>query len=208
MSEQARPPKLRLLVGVDLTEQSRIAFSRAVELARACGGSLTLMHVTSDLLPPKLVDAHDSYARDVLEEHVLKARAEGVSEVAQMIVYGRDYEQLIEQACKDQSDLIVVGRHRPASLVQDMLGTTVDRVLRLGGHSGARGAAQGRASLQLGSRRRRLLAGITPRAGAGGPLVSAGAHRGGDRLREPAALAARRRRRCPAIGGGDASTGA
>ena len=133
MSEQARPPKLRLLVGVDLTEQSRIAFSRAVELARACGGSLTLMHVTSDLLPPKLVDAHDSYARDVLEEHVLKARAEGVGQVAQMIVYGRDYEQLIEQACKDQSDLIVVGRHRPASLVQDMLGTTVDRVLRLGG---------------------------------------------------------------------------
>ena len=133
MSEQERPPKLRLLVGIDLTERSRVAFSRAVELARAVDGPLTLVHVTSDLFPPKLVDEHDSYARDVLEEHVLKARAEGVSEVAQAILYGRDYEQLIEQARKDRSDLIVVGRHRPASLVQDMLGTTVDRVLRLGG---------------------------------------------------------------------------
>ena len=133
MSEQERPPKLRLLVGIDLTDRSRIAFSRAVELARAGGGPLTLVHVTSDLFPPELVNEHNSYARDVLEEHVLKARAEGVSEVAQAILYGRDYEKLIEQARKDQSDLIVVGRHRPASLVQDMLGTTVDRVLRLGG---------------------------------------------------------------------------
>jgi nucleotide-binding universal stress UspA family protein len=133
MSEHPRTPRLRLLVGVDLTKRSRSAFSRAVELARVGGGSLTLVHVTSDLLPPKLVDEHDSYARDVLGEHVLKAQAEGVSEVVQAIVYGRDYEQLIEQARKDQSDLIVVGRHQPASLVQDMLGTTVDRVLRLGG---------------------------------------------------------------------------
>jgi nucleotide-binding universal stress UspA family protein len=132
MSEHPSTPRLRLLVGVDLTERSRSAFSRAVELARA-GGSLTLVHVTSDLVPPKLVEEHDSYARDVLGEHVLKAQAEGVSEVAQAIVYGRDYEQLIEQARKDQSDLIVVGRHQPASLVQDMLGTTVNRVLRLGG---------------------------------------------------------------------------
>ena len=133
MSEHPSTPRLRLLVGVDLTERSRSAFSRAVELARASGGSLTLVHVTSDLLPPKLVDEHDSYARDLLGEHVLKAQAEGVSEVVQAIVYGRDYEQLIEQARKDESDVIVVGRHRPASLVQDMLGTTVDRVLRLGG---------------------------------------------------------------------------
>ena len=133
MSEPARVPQLRLLVGIDLTERSRNAFSRAVRLASAGGGSLALVHVTSELLPQKLLAAHDSYARDVLEEHVLKARAEGVGRVEQSIVYGRDYEQLIEQAKKDRTDLIVVGRHRSSSVLQDMLGTTVDRVLRLGG---------------------------------------------------------------------------
>lgn len=133
MSEYPRVPQLRLLVGIDLTERSRNAFSRAVQLASASGGSVALVHVTSELLPQKLLAAHDGYARDVLEEHVLKARADGVAQVEQSIVYGRDYEQLIEQAKKDRSDLIVVGRHRSSSVLQDMLGTTVDRVLRLGG---------------------------------------------------------------------------
>jgi nucleotide-binding universal stress UspA family protein len=50
-----------------------------------------------------------------------------------VIVHGREYEQSIEQARKDQCDLIVLGRHRPSSALQDILGTTVDRVLRLGG---------------------------------------------------------------------------
>jgi universal stress protein E len=131
MSEPARAVQLRVLVGIDLSERSRNALSRAVQLTHA-GGSLTLVHVTSDAFPQKLVAAHDSYARDVLEEHVLKARAEGVGQVVQMIAYGRDYEQLIEQARKDRADLIVLGRHRPSSALQDMLGTTVDRVLRLG----------------------------------------------------------------------------
>ncbi len=133
MSEPAGAPQLRGLVGIDLSERSRNAFSRALQLAHAGGGSLTLVHVTSDAFPQQLVAAHDSYARGVLEEHVLKARADGVGQVAQLIVYGRDYEQLIEQARKDRSDLIVVGRHRPSSVLQDVLGTTVDRVLRLGG---------------------------------------------------------------------------
>jgi len=133
MSEPVRAVQLRILVGIDLSERSRNALSRAVQLAHAGAGSLALVHVTSDAFPQKLVAAHDSYARDVLEEHVLKARAEGVGQVVQMIAYGRDYEQLIEQARKDRSDLIVLGRHRSSSVLQDMLGTTVDRVLRLGG---------------------------------------------------------------------------
>jgi len=133
MSESARVPQLRILVGIDLSERSRNAFSRAVQLAHAGDGSLTLIHVTSDLFPQELMAEHDGYVRDVLEERVLKARAEGLGQVAQMIVHGRDYQQLIEQARKDRSDLIVVGQHRPSSVLQDMLGTTVDRVLRLGG---------------------------------------------------------------------------
>ena len=133
MGAQVNGPQLRLLVGVDLTERSRNAFSRALVLAGAGGGSLTLLHVTSAELPQKLVAAHDSFATDVLEEHTLRARAEGVGSIAKVIAHGRDYEMIIEQARKDDSDLIILGTHRPSSVLQDMLGTTVDRVLRLGG---------------------------------------------------------------------------
>lgn len=133
MSKQGRAPQLRLLVGIDLTERSRNAFSRAVELARSSGGGLTLLHVTSDDFPQKLAAAHDTFATDVLEEHALKARAEGVGSVVQVLAHGRDYEKIIEQARKDASDLIVLGTHRPSSMLQDMLGRTADRVLRFGG---------------------------------------------------------------------------
>ena len=50
-----------------------------------------------------------------------------------MLARGRDFEGLIEEARKAKADLVVIGTHRPSSLVQDMLGTTADRVLRHGG---------------------------------------------------------------------------
>jgi len=132
MSDQAPPSKLRVLVGIDLTERSRNAFSRAVELARSRGAALTILHVTSDALPAQVATAHDTFATDVLRDLVSKAQAGGVANATQVLVRGRDYETIIEQAHKDNSSLIVIGTHRPSSIIQDMLGTTADRVLRYG----------------------------------------------------------------------------
>ena len=132
MSDLAAPSQLRVLVGIDLTDRSRNAFSRAVEMARSRGAALTLLHVTSDALPHQVATAHDTFATDVLCDLVSKAQAEGVANVTQVLVRGRDYETIIEQARKDNASLIVIGTHRPSSVIQDMLGTTADRVLRYG----------------------------------------------------------------------------
>lgn len=132
MSDQAASSQLRVLVGIDLTERSRNAFSRAVEMAQSRGAALTLLHVTSDALPAQVATAHDTFAADVLHDLVAKAHTEGVANVAQVLVRGRDYETIIEQARTDNASLIVIGTHRPSSLFQDMLGTTADRVLRYG----------------------------------------------------------------------------
>lgn len=132
MSDLAAPSQLRVLVGIDLTDRSRNAFSRAVDLARSRGAALTLLHVTSDVLPHQVATAHDTFATDVLCDLVSKAQAEGVANVTQVLVRGRDYETIIEQARKDNASLIVIGTHRPSSVIQDMLGTTADRVLRYG----------------------------------------------------------------------------
>ncbi len=132
MSDKAAPSQLRVLAGIDLTERSRNAFSRAVEMARSRGAALTLLHVTSDALPHQVAAAHDTFATDVLRDLVTKAQAEGVANVTQVLVRGRDYEMIIEQARKENSSLIVIGTHRPSSIIQDMLGTTADRVLRYG----------------------------------------------------------------------------
>ena len=133
MSEPTENSPLRVLVGIDLTERSRNAFARAVELARAPGATLTLVHVMSDAMPAELAAAHEAYAREVLRDLAAKARAEGVAGVEPVLARGRDFEGLIEEARKAKADLVVIGTHRPSSLVQDLLGTTADRVLRYGG---------------------------------------------------------------------------
>ena len=132
MSDLAAPSQFRVLVGIDLTDRSRNAFSRAVDLARSRGAALTLLHVTSDVLPHQVATAHDTFATDVLCDLVSEAQAEGVANATQVLVRGRDYETIIEQARKDNASLIVIGTHRPSSVIQDMLGTTADRVLRYG----------------------------------------------------------------------------
>ena len=133
MSETSAEPRLKVLAGIDLTERSRNAFARAVELARSPGAHLTLLHVTSDALPSQVAAVHEGYAQEVLQDLAAKARVEGAAHVDTIGVRGRDYETLIAEARKTHADLIVIGTHRPSSLMQDMLGTTADRVLRLGG---------------------------------------------------------------------------
>jgi nucleotide-binding universal stress UspA family protein len=133
MSDPDHVPPLRVLVGIDLTERSRNAFARGVELARGPGAHLTLLHVTSDALPRQVADAHDSYAKDMLHDHAVRARSEDAANVEPVLVRGRDYETIITEARKAHCDLVVIGTHRPSSLMQDMLGTTADRVLRYGG---------------------------------------------------------------------------
>jgi nucleotide-binding universal stress UspA family protein len=133
MGEASAETHLKVLTGIDLTERSRNAFARSVELARAQGARLTLVHVTSDALPGQIAAVHDGYAQEVLEDLAAKARAEGAAHAETVNVRGRDFETLIVEARKTHADLIVLGTHRPSSLVQDMLGTTADRVLRLGG---------------------------------------------------------------------------
>jgi nucleotide-binding universal stress UspA family protein len=133
MSDEIVGPPLRVLAGIDLTERSRNAFSRAVLLARAPGSSLKLVHVTSDALPNQVATVHQAYAADVLRDLAARARADGAAGVEEVLVRGRDYEGLVEEARKGNADLIVIGTHRPSSVMQDMLGTTADRVLRHGG---------------------------------------------------------------------------
>lgn len=133
MNDTDPEQNLRVLAGIDLTERSRNAFARAAELARAPGASLKLLHVTSDALPGQLAVAHETYAGEVLRDLALKAQTEGAAGVESILTRGREYETIIGEARKTRSDVIVLGTHRPSSLMQDMLGTTVERVLRLGG---------------------------------------------------------------------------
>ena len=192
MSASLEGQRLSVLAGIDLTERSRNAFARAVDLARTPGASLSLLHVTSDAMPNQLALAHEIYAGEVLRDLAMKAQAEGAKGVEWIIVRGRDYETIIEEARKTHADVVVIGTHRPSSLVQDMLGTTADRVLRLGGVPVLLVKQEAGRGLRLDPRCGRFLAGLAPRADVRAAAVSASAHRGRDGVRQRAAHASRR----------------
>ena len=92
MSELHPAPRLRMLAGMDLSERSRNAFSRALQLAHQGGGAIALVHVASDLAPPNLMAAHDTVAGEVLDDQVRRAHSEGVRHVTREIAHGREYE--------------------------------------------------------------------------------------------------------------------
>lgn len=121
------------MVGLELTERSEPAFARAVRVAREHDAGLSILHVVSADLPQKIADAHIQYATTVVQDHASRAKGAGVSDVAQVLARGRDYETIVEQATTSGTDLVVLGNHKSRGMVADHMGTTVDRVLRLSG---------------------------------------------------------------------------
>ena len=130
-------PMSRIGVGVDATNESRLAFEMAHELAGGCGTSLELFAVVDDGLPAWLRRA--SCADEVAEELVtrrlyvaldilgeLTAEAADVSVTAQVLV-GRPAEQLLRASA--DLDLLVIGSARSGPRGRLGLGTTSDRLL-------------------------------------------------------------------------------
>ena len=125
--------RLNVVVGLDLTERSEPAFARAVRLAQEHNGELFILHVVSAYLPDAIANAHTEYANTIIQDHASRARGSGLSDVTQVLARGRDYETIVEHAKQTDADLVVLGTHRSRGMVADLLGTTVDRVLRLSG---------------------------------------------------------------------------
>lgn len=131
MTQNAAPLELRILAGLDLAGRSEAAFNRAVRLAAGHNAKLSIMHVIDNNLPEKLAGAHAQYAATLMQDHVNRANGSGLHDVTQHIVHGGTCETITSQAEQIHADLIVLGAHRGRGAVADLMGTTVERVLRL-----------------------------------------------------------------------------
>jgi nucleotide-binding universal stress UspA family protein len=128
----------RLIVAVDVGRSSERAFARAVQLAGAHRARLTLVHVVNDQLlaygeedsrfaAEMMGRAEDSHRRNGAGQP--KAVANTIS---QKIVLGRPWEKLLEIAKSERADLIVLGLHRVSPIKDIFVGTTAERIVRLG----------------------------------------------------------------------------
>jgi universal stress protein A len=140
-SAQALHPKFqRILVAVDLSEESRSALACAAELAAKFDASLTLVHVVEPHfgppdtdVPPLTGEASDAseFAEAKLELSALGEQMLGPCRVVETVVRaGLAFFEITEAAKALGADLIVVGTHGYTGLKRALLGSTAEKVVR------------------------------------------------------------------------------
>jgi nucleotide-binding universal stress UspA family protein len=129
-----------LLVAVDMGPSSEAAFGRAVQLATARGADQTLVHVVDDQLLA-YGDREGLFEADVVRraEESLSRYAERLPRTLarsfrQVVAVGRPFEKILKVARTRRADVIILGLHRAGSIRDIFVGTTAERVIRLGTH--------------------------------------------------------------------------
>ena len=132
--------KIRVIVhATDFSPASRAAFTKAVQLARAAGTQLVLLHVRSpvaSLMADAYVAPHEyqqldrasfDAAKERLTRLVEMARKRGVRATGR-IVDGVAHEQILRGARRARADILVLGSHGRTGLAKFFLGSVAGRV--------------------------------------------------------------------------------
>ena len=135
----------RILVAIDESETSDIAFQEAVSLAKDQKAALQIVHAI-DLSPAYLtVDtpypfveyekAMQEAGEKLLADRVAKARLAGVEVDSKLITIGmygeRIYDVIEEQSKQWPADLIVIGTHGRRGARHLMLGSVAEGLIRV-----------------------------------------------------------------------------
>lgn len=125
----------KILVAIDLTEEAPQVLNKAVEIAKAHGSQLILVHVVEPVgyayggdIPmdlTELQDQLDKAARDQLAQYGEKY---GVSKDDQIVTVGRPESEIHRLSKEQEVDLVIVGSHGRKGF-QLLLGSTANGVL-------------------------------------------------------------------------------
>ena len=123
---------MRILCATDLSSRSDRAVRRAALLARQAAAEMVLLSVVDDDQPETLVATE---RREVTA--LLASQARGIPELQGLqpklrVEAGDAFDTIIHVAEAEQADLIVMGEHRKRLLRDMFVGTTIERVMRLG----------------------------------------------------------------------------
>jgi nucleotide-binding universal stress UspA family protein len=127
-----------VLAGTDLSDGSDAAVGSAAALAGAGGASLQVLHcVPRPVLPywrggidEETRDRWMDAARDRLGEQLDRVLGDQAHAVTPVVLLGPPSREITSHAVAASADVIVLGPHRPRVVLDDLLGTTADRVLR------------------------------------------------------------------------------
>lgn len=124
-----------ILVGLDLSDESRQVLSRASALARANHANLTVVHVVEPLtfayggdIPVDLSEIQQQLQTQATEQLARLASPFDIPAENQNILIGQPVAEIHEMADNIAADLIVVGSHGRKGLAR-LLGSTANGVL-------------------------------------------------------------------------------
>jgi universal stress protein E len=121
---------LQILLASDLTERSRSALLRAVQLKRATAAGLTMLHVAEPGLTGELANSRQAAAMATMEAHLAEVSAGKLRRLHIKVAMGDPVSAIAAEAESRHADLVVLGqpgRHRTKAL---FAGTTAERVIR------------------------------------------------------------------------------
>jgi nucleotide-binding universal stress UspA family protein len=121
----------KILYCTDFSTTAEKALGQALSLAMEYDAELTLLHVLEHVATGEALQERTAAAMRELEKP-LPADARNWCKVRKLVRAGRPYQEIIQLALEDQTDLVVLGVHGRNAVNLAIFGSTTHRVLQLG----------------------------------------------------------------------------
>lgn len=134
----AGAPFERILVATDFSAPAGRAVGRALRLPLSENASITLLHVIPLGIPSKFEKILWADAKKTLAQSTAAAAETAKNihgrpvRISSDIVRGKPSFEILERARREQSELVVLGRHGRRGIRELFLGSTAERVVRVG----------------------------------------------------------------------------
>jgi nucleotide-binding universal stress UspA family protein len=124
----------RILLSTDGSEYSEGAVREAIRLAKKCSSTLTVLSVLDynpefDTVAPQIIEKREKDAREHLDAVKARAEQEGVDCTTVVRKSEDPYQDIVAEAVKSKSTMIVMGRRGRTGLKRLMMGSVTARVI-------------------------------------------------------------------------------
>lgn len=119
-----------IIVASDLSERSRQAVRRGVNLAADLNATLTVLHVVDEAMPGGMSSQVQREAASTLSDEVAADANGRTIEHEVMVVIGDAIEQINDVARQSGADLLIVGLHRRRVFLDHIKETTMEHLIR------------------------------------------------------------------------------
>ncbi len=129
----------KILVTTDFSGYSRVAFPKAITLARKFEASISLLHVIQPIITPseytwgvqpiELQREHEQYCHTAIEK-LIKEHFPADLKVTGCILHGIPFKEIINFSRDENIDLAVISTHGLSGISHIFFGSTAEKVVR------------------------------------------------------------------------------